>query len=90
MRSFIEKAHSKNFLINFHIFLDFLDTVVSEGRELMKITCKALCSRNFQNVKLRLDFVTIIILLRFYVKSNFGEFKQSKNVNFGNFRGSEH
>ena len=33
----------------------------------------------------------LIILppLRFYVKSNFGEFKQSKNVIFGNFRGSE-
>ena len=27
--------------------------------------------------------------LRFYVKSNFGEFKRSKNVIFGNFRGSE-
>ena len=33
----------------------------------------------------------LIILLPpwFYVKSNFGEFKQSKNVIFGNFRGSE-
>ena len=32
----------------------------------------------------------LIILpqLRFYVKSNFVEFKQSKNVVFGNFRGS--
>ena len=31
----------------------------------------------------------LIILppLRFYVKSNFGKFKQSKNVIFGNFRG---
>ena len=27
--------------------------------------------------------------LRFYVKSNFGEFKRSKNVIFGNFRDSE-
>ena len=34
----------------------------------------------------------LIILspLRFYVKSNFGDFKQSKNVIFGNFRDSEH
>ena len=33
----------------------------------------------------------LIILpsLRFHVKSNFGEFKWSKNVNFDNFRGSE-
>ena len=27
--------------------------------------------------------------LRLYVKSNFGEFQQSKNVNFGNFRNCE-
>ena len=33
----------------------------------------------------------LIILppLRFYVKSNFSEFKRSKNVNFSNFRDSE-
>ena len=33
----------------------------------------------------------LIILppLRFYLKSNFGVFKRSKNVIFGNFRGSE-
>ena len=31
----------------------------------------------------------IIPLLRFYVKSNFGDFKRSKNVIFGNFRDSE-
>ena len=33
----------------------------------------------------------LIILppLQFYVKSNFGKFKRSKNVIFGNFRGSE-
>ena len=33
----------------------------------------------------------LIILppLRFYVKSHFGEFKQSENVNFVSFRGSE-
>ena len=31
----------------------------------------------------------ILLPLRFYVKSNFGEFKQSKNVVFGNIRGSE-
>ena len=30
-----------------------------------------------------------LLPLRFYVKSNFGEFKQSKNVIFGNFRDSE-
>ena len=41
---------------------------------------RALCSRNFQNVKLKLDFVEMIILppVWFYVKSNFGEFKRSK------------
>ena len=32
---------------------------------------------------------TICLPLRFYVKSNSGEFKQSKNVIFGTFRGSE-
>ena len=31
----------------------------------------------------------ILLLLRFYVKSNFGEFKRSKNVILANFRGSE-
>ena len=31
----------------------------------------------------------ILLPLRFYVKSNFGEFKRSKNVIFGNFRDSE-
>ena len=52
----------------------------------------ALCSRSFQNVKLKLYFcwyLIILLPLRFYVKSNFGEFKRSKNVIFGNFRGSE-
>ena len=49
----------------------------------------SLCSRNFQNVKLRLDFVEI---WSFYRHPDFtwnGEFKQFKNVNFDNFRGSE-
>ena len=32
---------------------------------------------------------TICLPLRFYVKSNFGEFKQSKNVIFATFKGSE-
>ena len=32
---------------------------------------------------------TICLPLKYYVKSNFGEFKQSKNVIFGTFRGSE-
>ena len=32
---------------------------------------------------------TICLPLRFYVKSNFGEFKQATNVNFGTLRGSE-
>ena len=52
----------------------------------------ALCSRNFQNVKSGLDFVEIgsfLSPLIFHVKSNFGEFKLSKNVIFGNFRRSE-
>ena len=31
----------------------------------------------------------ILLPLRFYVKSNFGKFKQSKNVIFGNFRDFE-
>ena len=53
-----------------------------------------ICSRNFQNVKLRVKTAqcwnsTTCLPLRFYVKSNFGEFKQSKNVIFGTFRGSE-
>ena len=36
-------------------------------------------------------FWNLIILqtLRFYMKSNFGKFKRSKNVIFGNFRDSE-
>ena len=44
----------------------------------------ALCSRKFQNVNL-----IMLPLLRFYVKSNFSEFKWSKNVVFGNFRDSK-
>ena len=31
----------------------------------------------------------ILLALIFYVKSNFGEFKRSKNVDFDNFRGSQ-
>ena len=31
----------------------------------------------------------ISLPLKFYVKSNFGELKGSKNMIFGNFRGSE-
>ena len=45
----------------------------------------SLCSRNFQNVKLRLDcWILVVILspLRFYVKSNFDEFNRSKDANF--------
>ena len=52
----------------------------------------ALCSRNFQNVKLRLYFAEILSFhchSDFYVKSNFGEFRCSINVIFGNFRDSE-
>ena len=52
----------------------------------------ALCSRNIQNVKLRQHTVwksSNLLPLRFYVKSNFWEFKRSKNVIFGHFRGSE-
>ena len=53
--------------------------------------CKALCSRNFQNVKLRLDLLnfdqfTATQILR---EIKFGEFKRSKMVNFDNYRGSE-
>ena len=52
--------------------------------EMLTVTMKsyALCSRNFQNVKLRHDFVDI-------GKSHFGEFKWSKNVVYGNFRDAE-
>ena len=32
---------------------------------------------------------TVCLPLRLYMKSNFGEFKRSKNVIFGTFRGSE-
>ena len=42
-----------------------------------------LCSRNFQNVKI------ILTTLRFYLKSNLGEFKWSKKDIFGKFWGSE-
>ena len=50
----------------------------------------SLCSRKFQNVKLRLCWNLMISPpLWFYVKSNFGEFKRSKNVIFANFRHSE-
>ena len=46
----------------------------------------ALCYRNFQNVKLRIDFVeNNFTALRFYVTSNFGKFKWAKNVIFGPF-----
>ena len=49
-----------------------------------------LCSRNFQNVKLRLCWNLIILpTLGFYVKSNFAELKRSINVIFGNFKDSE-
>ena len=47
-----------------------------------------LCSRNFQNVKTRLDFVKIWSFfppLRFYMKSSFGKFKWSKDVILVNF-----
>ena len=41
-------------------------------------------------VKARLCWNLIMLPpLRFCVKSNFGEFKQSKNVDFDNFRGSQ-
>ena len=57
-----------------------------------KILLTALCSRNFQNVKLRLDFVEV---WSFYWHTDF-TWNQSwvylnspKNVIFGNFRDSE-
>ena len=43
-----------------------------------------LCFRNFQNVKLRLDFVEIL-----YFDQILCEIKQFKNVVFDNIRGSE-
>ena len=42
------------------------------------ISSKTLCSRNFQNVKLKKHGVEILQFARFYMKSNFGAFKQSK------------
>ena len=51
-----------------------------------------LCSGNFQNVKLRCDFVEnliIVLPLRFYVKSSFRKFKRTKNDIFSMFRYSE-
>ena len=51
-----------------------------------------LCSRYFQNVKLSLDFVESLILLpplQFYVKTDFGDFRRSKNVIFCNLMASE-
>ena len=56
-----------------------------------KISHSPLCSRNFQNVKLcsTIKKITICLMLRFYVKSNFSEFQMVKIVIFGNFRGSE-
>ena len=48
------------------------------GGELAAIEIhSALCSRNFQNVKLRLQD-TILQPFRFYMKSNFGKFKWSE------------
>ena len=61
-------------------------------KKVFKLSTLALCSRNFQNVKLRLDFcwkLITLLPLQFYVKSNFGKFKRSKNVIFGNFWDSE-
>ena len=53
----------------------------------------ALCSRNFQNVKLRKHAwcgnLTICLPLRFYVKSNIGEFRRSKDAIFGTIGGCE-
>ena len=53
----------------------------------------SLFSRNFQNVKFDAWLCWNLIALpslRFCVKSNFGKFNQSKNVIFGNFRGSQY
>ena len=59
---------------------------VAPGMKFILVT--ALCSRKFQNVQLRLDCWNLIVLLPlwFYLKSNFGELKRSKNVIFANFR----
>ena len=53
---------------------------VAPGMKFILVT--ALCSRKFQNVQLRLDCWNLIVLLPlwFYLKSNFGEFRMSKNV----------
>ena len=62
-------------------YVQYLTGKVFNFNTVYKDLSLALCSRNIQNVKLRLD---ILSPLRFYVKLNFGEFKQSKNVIFGN------
>ena len=66
------------------VFLFSISTVFSNRKF-------ALCSRNFQNVKLRLDFVEV---WSFYRHSDFtwnqiSESSQSQNATFGNFRVSE-
>ena len=42
--------------------------------------------KKLSKCEVRVAWRGICLTLRFYVKSNFGEFKQSENVIFGNFR----
>ena len=49
---------------------------------LQKLSICEVKARHYQNL-------ITLLPLRFYVKSNFSEFKPSKNVIFGNFRDSE-
>ena len=77
-----QKLHAK--APNIRFTSEFVQCV---SFELFYFQIMTLCSKNFQNVKLRLDFISLIILLplRIYVKSNFGEFKRFKNVIFCHF-----
>ena len=60
------------------------------NRKIHEYPCTMLQKFSKSEVKVWLCWNLIILPpLRFCVKLNFGEFKQSKNVNFGNFRGSE-
>ena len=56
---------------------------LNEGTMLQKFSKCEVKAWFYQNL-------IILPLLQFYVKSNFGEFKEAKNVFFGNYRGSEY
>ena len=69
----------------FHKFARQLPSILVEVAE---IQCTMLQKLSKCEVKDWLCWKIILLPLQFYVKSNFGQFKQSKNVIFGNFRDS--